>query len=254
MALIPRLLMGKVMHQRLFPKENTFTYGIYYLSLPLPATTFPRNRLASFHAKDVGPQDGADPEEWTRAILRQYGLNGLVASIELITMPRVLGYVFNPVSFYLCRDDAEALRAVICEVHNTFGERHSYVCAHADRRPIHQDDIMEAEKVFHVSPFLAREGFYRFRFAALPETFGVWIDYCDAEGRKQLITSLVGRYEPLTQQSLQRAFWQHPLVTLKAISLIHWQALKLVSKAIRYIAKPPQLLPTVTPTRHLTKM
>lgn len=253
MDIIPQLYTAKVMHKRLFPKENAFSYGLYYLALPLPASPIP-GWLTSFSQRDLGKRDGSDPGLWAKEILASYGMAELVSDIVAITMPRVLGYIFNPVSFYLCLDDARQLRAVICEVHNTFGEQHSYLCAHHDHTIITGNSWLEAEKLFHVSPFLARTGHYRFRFDMQGEKLSIWIDYYDHENRKQLITSLSGSFSPLTKETLKQAFWRHPLVTLKAITLIHWQALKLVLKAIKYIPKPAQQQENVTSTRHLTKM
>ena len=253
MELSPQIFTAKVMHKRLLPKVNAFTYGVYYLALPLHEPV-ERRGLLSFRAKDHGARDGGDLQDWIREILRDYGLNDITASIQLIAMPRILGYGFNPVSFWLCFDNEQQLRAVLCEVNNTFGETHSYLCANADRRPIQADDWLQAQKLFHVSPFLPREGSYQFRFAYQGESLGVWIDYYNAQGQKQLVTSLTGTLEPLSEAALRRAFWRHPLVTVKTIGLIHWQALKLVAKGIRYIPKPAQLLQRLSSTRNLTKL
>ena len=252
MVSTPSLFNAKVMHKRFFPRENAFNYGVYYLGLPLPAIKIP-GLFASFHPKDLGYRDGSDPSTWARSILTQYGLDHNVTSIFLLAMPRVLGYVFNPVSFYLCRDNQHQLIAVICEVHNTFGEQHTYICANEDYAPISSDQWLEADKVFHVSPFLTRDGQYKFRFAVDKDKTAIWIDYFDPEGRKQLATSLIGDFQALTEASLQKAFWTHPLVTVKAILLIHWQALRILAKKIRYISKPDQLPDKVTATRNLTK-
>ncbi len=241
------------MHRRLFPKENAFNYRVYYFVLPLPAPPIP-GRLMSFYPKDIGRRDGSDPTEWARSILEEHGLNQNVQNIVLITMPRVLGYIFNPVSFYLCWNQHKQLQAVLCEVHNTFGEQHSYLCVHPDRRPISDHDILQADKLFHVSPFLERDGYYTFRFDCRDQKIGIWIDYYDKNGEKQLVTSLMGSLSPLTKQTMRRAFWRYPLVTLRAISLIHWQALRLVLKGIRYIPKPLQLKDNVTATNNLNKM
>lgn len=240
------------MHKRLFPKVNQFTYGVYYVTLPLPATSLP-SRLFSFHNKDHGARDGGDVGAWARTMLNPYGLDALVDNIMLITMPRVLGYVFNPVSFFMCMDKDSQLRAVICEVHNTFGEQHSYLCARPDHAPLSPDEWLEADKLFHVSPFLPRNGHYKFRFALAKKQLGIWIDYYDVESNKQLLTALTGKFTPLNAASLRRVFWSHPLVTLKVIALIHWQAFKLTSKFIRYIVKPLQLLDRISTTRNLTK-
>lgn len=253
MVIAPKLYRAQVVHKRLFPKKNAFGYGVYYLALPLPAAAIP-GRLTSFCMSDVGRRDGSDPTPWVRDILAQYALHSLTKNIILVTMPRVLGYVFNPVSFYLCLDEHNALRAVLCEVHNTFGEQHNYLCANPDHSPISATQWLEAEKIFHVSPFLERSGQYKFRFDFNGDNLSVWIDYYDKNQQKQLVTSLVGSCEPLTAQALQRAFWRHPLVAVKAIALIHWQALKILCKGIGYIAKPAQLHARTSATRHLHPM
>ena len=167
----------------------------------------------------------------------------------LITMPRVLGYVFNPVSFFMCMDEKRQLRAVICEVHNTFGEQHNYICARADHAPIAPDEWLQADKIFHVSPFLPRDGHYKFRFVFAENGLGIWIDYYDAKNNKQLLTSLSGKFVALEAASLRKVFWFYPLVTIKVIGLIHWQAVKLISKGIKYIGKPLQLIEKISATR-----
>ena len=250
MELTSQILPAKVMHKRLLPSNNQFTYGIYYIAIPLPQldTSTPDAKIAinqfgiqSLYVKDHGARDGTSLESWARDILHRHGLNDITANIMLITMPRVLGYVFNPISFWLCLDDNNQLRAVLCEVNNTFGETHSYLCSHHNHRPITRDDILMAEKLFHVSPFLPRDGGYEFRFALRENKIGIWIDHLDEKGNKRLLTSVSGSFQPLTKKSLRRAFWQHPLVTLNAITLIHWQALKLIcKKGIHYVPKPKQ--------------
>jgi uncharacterized protein len=253
MEIVPQILTAKVMHKRLFPKVNAFTYRVYYLAMPLPAVPLP-SVIQRFPKKDLGYRDGRCPEAWAREILDRYALSGKIAYIMLVTMPQVLGHVFNPVSFYLCLDDQKQLCSVISEVHNTFGEQHSYLCAHKDQRPIEAGEWLEAEKLFHVSPFLERNGKYRFRFDVQETALGIWIDYYDEENNKKLLTSLVGTLAPLDRHSLAKAFWKHPLITLKAILLIHWQAVKLVLKALRYIPKPKACTEKLTVSSDLTKM
>jgi DUF1365 family protein len=154
----------------------------------------------------------------------------------------------------MCFDEDKQLRAVLCEVNNTFGETHSYLCAHEDHRIIETDDWLKADKLFHVSPFLKREGVYHFRFSTRGNTLGIWIDFYDAQGNKQLTTALTGTMQPLKKSTLRRAFWRHPLLTFKTIALIHWQAIKLLSKGIKYIRKPTQKDEKLSSTDNLTKM
>lgn len=237
------------MHKRFFPKVNEFNYGIYYIALPLSKISkeietrslkYNRWGLLSFYNKDHGNRDGADLNDWARRILSSHGVDKADGDIILVTMPRVLGYVFNPVSFWLCLDQAQKLRAVICEVNNTFGESHSYICAHDDQAEITADGFIEGDKFFHVSPFLERDGGYQFRFAYQNDKMGAWIDYFADNGKKQLVTVLTGKFVDLNQSSSAKAFWRYPLVTLKSILLIHWQAVKLFTKGTEYVSKPLQ--------------
>ena len=239
MDITPQIFIAKVMHKRLFPEENCFTYRIYYFALPLPLPNISK-RFMRIDSRDLGFRDGRDPESYAKRILEKYELIDKIQDIMLMTMPRVLGYVFNPVSFYFCLDSNDFLRAVIVEVHNTFGEQHSYICAHPNHIPIESGDWLEADKIFHVSPFLERNGHYRFRFVLNGRKVGIWIDYFDKERKKKLLTSLAGNLIPLNSRTMSSVFWKFPLVTLKAIFLIHWQALKLKIKKIKYIPKPEQ--------------
>ena len=250
------------MHKRLLPKTNSFTYGVYYLVLPITHIyeKIVTNYLAinkfsflSFHEKDHGNHKG-NIDTWIKDIIKQYGINHLINDIILIAMPRVLGYVFNPISLWLCFDKDKQLRAVLCEVNNTFGENHSYLCAHHNGDIIKSNDWLKAEKLFHVSPFLKREGHYKFRFSIHENTLGVWIDFYNITGEKQIITSLIGRLQPLTKSSLRKAWLRHPLVTLKTIFLIHWQALKIISKGIKYISKPQQKEIKLSASHHIEKI
>lgn len=246
------------MHARLSPKRNAFSYGLYYLAVPLAgmdAMPLAYNRFAplSFYDRDHGACDGSPLLPWARDILTGHDITAADGDITLLCMPRVFGYVFNPVSFYLCRDRAGHLRAVLCEVHNTFGERHTYICAHPDQRVIKHDDVMHAQKLFHVSPFLERAGQYTFRFDTRKNKFRTWIDFYNAQGDKQLVTSLLGDLTPMNKRSLRAAFWKYPLVSFKAITLIHVQALKIVTKGIKYITKPKQTEPRVSSVDGLIK-
>lgn len=234
------------MHKRLTPAVNQFTYGVYYLAIPLHAmnelelggVAYNRPGWHAFYDRDHGARDGTDLQKWARAILQEHAIDRADGDIVLITFPRVLGYVFNPVSFWLCYDRQSELRAVLYEVNNTFSESHTYLCAHPDQRVIRPDDIITGQKLFHVSPFLERSGRYRFRLTASRDRFGVWIDWEDEAGSLCLATALTGVFMPMTSTGLRALAQRHPLVTLKAILLIHWQALKLIWKRVRYIAKP----------------
>lgn len=257
MEITPQIFTAKVMHKRLFPKVNSFTYGVYYLVLPLSGIkgiSYNKFGILSFYDKDHGAKNGSNLDKWIRGVLKKHDLDNITQEVMLISMPRVMGYVFNPVSFWLCLDKKRNLRAVLCEVNNTFGETHSYLCAHEKGETIKSDDWLEAKKLFHVSPFLEREGHYKFRFDLKENKLGIWIDFYNEEGKKQLLTSLVGSLKPLTKSNLQKTFLQHPMVTLKTIFLIHWQALKIISKGIKYIPKPKQLKQKLSKSANIKKM
>jgi DUF1365 family protein len=262
MGLNSQILFADVMHKRLFPKVNQFRYGVYYLAFDISkleelsdGRLFGVDRwgLASFHQKDHGPCDGSPLTDWSSDLLKRFSPGLEVDKVMLVAMPRILGYGFNPVSFWLCLDSAGDLRVVIAEVHNTFGERHVYFCRKEDGSAIGEADKMEAFKQFHVSPFLERNGHYRFRFDYKEGQFSVWIDYYDKNGRKQLLTSLSGEFCQNTRRNRLLAFFKCPLVTIKTITLIHYQALKLVMKGIKYIPRPRQLANRIVVTENITK-
>ncbi len=158
-----------------------------------------------------------------------------------MTYPRVLGYVFKPVSFWFCERADGTLAAIVAEVNNTFGERHCYLLAHDDGRPIAWGEELSARKVFHVSPFCRVEGRYRFRFLLAPrdggDRFVGRIDYDGADG-PLLQTSVEGRLKPLTDRELLRTRFAFPAFTLGVIGRIHWQALKLWLKRVPFFTKP----------------
>lgn len=241
------LLVASVSHTRTTPRRNAFSYGVYYLCMALDELpklnavrllSYNRGNLFSLHDKDHGKADGSSFERWIRGLLNEWKLREADGRIMLLTMPRLFGYGFNPVSFWFCLDKQGNVRAVVAEVCNTFKDRHSYICFHDDHRPITKDDWIETPKIFHVSPFIEIKGKYRFRFAYGEKNIGVWIDYYDENGML-LTTSLTGKRQPLTSLTLLSCFFRCPLVTLKVIGLIHYQALKLSLKGIRYHRRQP---------------
>lgn len=241
----PQILFGKVVHARLRPRRNAFSYRVFFVRLPLscldrierPLFSVNRWNLFSFRFSDHGARDGSPPEPWIRGVLAREGLDVADGEIVLQTFPRMLGYVFNPVSFWLCHDRAGALRAILCEVSNTFGERHNYLLAHADARPIRSGDRLTARKVFHVSPFCEVKGGYEFEFRNGENDCRVGIDYLDPDG-KLLLTSISGTAAKFSVSNLVRAFLFYPWMTFGVMARIHWQALRLWFKGVRYIPKP----------------
>jgi DUF1365 family protein len=235
-----------VVHHRARPRENAFRYKVTYLCLDLDALESAAGRwlkldrpgLVSFHRADHGARDGSDLKAWLRGILDEHGLGAICdGGIILMTMPRMLGYVFNPVSFWFCRDGAGELRAVLCEVNNTFGETHCYLVCHASHRVLQPDEWLDGRKVFHVSPFLPVEGSYRFRFRLDGRIVHVDVNYHDAGGL-MLATSVGGWREPLEDRTILHRFLGNPTMTIGVVARIHWQALKLWKKRARFYRKP----------------
>lgn len=237
-------ISGHTYHGRKGAVENAFRYSIDYLMLDPDAPSrcpfgFSRNRgnLISLWDKDHGgpPKEGRGTA-WVRDVLTAHHAPFEPAKIELLAQPRVLGYVFNPVSFWLCYDDEGELRSVIAEVNNTFGDRHSYLCHTDDFSPITRDIEMRASKIFHVSPFQKVEGGYVFRFDITDTRIGIWIDYTSGNGG--LIATLTGPRKPLTTMGLIKASLRRPFGARRVMALIHWQALKLWWKGASYKTRP----------------
>ena len=233
-------------HGRRGAVENAFTYSIDYVLVdaedphPRAPWLFARNRagLTSLHDSDHGgPPKHGRGADWARAVLNSHGLADVTGGpLQLLAQPRMLGHVFNPVSFWLAHDDASQLRAVIAEVSNTFGDRHSYLCAHPDQRPITREDTLSAQKIFHVSPFQPIEGGYSFRFDIRADRLGIWIDYStDGEG---LLATLTGKRRALSTWAILRSSLRRPLGARRVLALIHWQALKLWWKGAPFHRRP----------------
>lgn len=236
-------IAGQTYHGRRGAVKNAFRYSIDYVlldaeaSLKTPAL-FARDsgNLMALHDSDHGgPPKAGHGASWVRDVLGSHDLPA-PARIELLAQPRVFGHVFNPVSFWLCRDEDDKLRTVIAEVTNTFGDRHSYLCRHEDGREIVKADTISAQKIFHVSPFQPIEGGYVFRFDIQPDRIGIWIDY--SRGNGGLIATLTGARKPLTNLSIIKASLRRPFGSRRVLALIHWQALKLWWKGAQYRPHP----------------
>lgn len=243
------LCISDVWHKRLKPSVNSFSYLVFYLCFDISKTknlcskflSLNHFNLFSFYNKDYGKRDESSLEDWIREILTKHELDNCIKRIFLFTHPRVLGYVFNPVSFWFCLDNKENLMAVLCGVSNTFGENHNYLIFNHDHSPIQANQWFEAKKEFHVSPFFEVKGIYKFRFIFNQKKIAVWINYLSDNKQKSLMTSMICRkIENLSDAKLIWQFFIIPLMTFKVFFLIHYQALKLVIKNNKYIPKPRQ--------------
>lgn len=251
------LYVGRVIHQRFRPRAHRLGYRVYWLHVDLDGLdtlaarlrlfSLDRFNLVSLIRRDHGMRTGGDLKAHVVDALAAAGLTADHWRISLVTMPRILGYAFNPLSVYFCHDATERLRAILYEVSNTFGERHSYLIPVEDdtATPIRQS----CEKGFYVSPFLDSDLSYRFTVTPPGETVSVAIDVMRG-GERMLHAVLAGRRRPLTDTALASVFLSHPLVTLKVITAIHWEALFLWLKRIglrNRTAPPPHPVTIVRP-------
>ncbi|MHB8959261.1 MAG: DUF1365 domain-containing protein [Candidatus Limnocylindrales bacterium] len=232
------LLEGKVRHRRAQP----FTYGlehdVWYAALDVDELDaldgrlrlFRRNRRGATEFRDADhlPESGRDVAAGIRALLQTEGETPDGWQITLVTNLRVLGYVFNPASFFLCRDEAGRLRVVVVEVHNTFGERHLYALRPRTGAPVAEGRpfLAAMAKDFFVSPFISVDGSYAVHVRDEADGLRLAIDLRQ-DNRPMLSTSLVLQRRPMTDRMLLRLLLRHPLVTHKTIALIHWHALRL---------------------------
>lgn len=240
----PLLGRGRLWHARLAPVVHRFQYASYFVMLPMRKAPMSRRwGPLSFDTRDHGLGQG-DPVQWMDALLQEGGVVDADGPLWLQTYPRVLGYAFKPVSFWMACDKTGAVKAVVAEVNNTFGERHCYLIKAPNmdgQRPAW------ADKVFHVSPFCSVEGQYAFRFDWQPGRQNLQIEVdLHQQGQVILKTGLRGHLAPLQARSAWRAFWAVPLMTLNVVLRIHWQALRLAVKRVPFFRKPQPPTRTVT--------
>jgi len=241
----PRIYVGQVMHQRLSPRPHRFSYAHYFLrfalsdvaALRVPFFSLERFNLFSFYRRDHGARDGSDLATWAHDLLLENGITMADGEIYLHTLPRMLGYVFNPVSFWFCHDKAGEVRAILCEVNNTFGERHIYLLAHADQSAIQENQELRCHKIFHVSPFMATEGSYRFNFIWQKEAI-FCINHYAPDDTLLLVTALAGKPQTYSSRALIKLFLRHFWLTLAVMLRIHLQAFALWRKGLKFFSKP----------------
>jgi DUF1365 family protein len=238
----------RVMHHRLRPKAHRFAYGVFYLwldldeldSLSARLRCFKRNRwsLFSFYDRDHIVRDGASTKENVLQTMREAGVNTTrITQVRLLTFPRVLGYIFNPVCFYYAFDAEGQPVAAVAEVTNTFHEQKPYVLKEYASRQ--ERFLLVTPKHFYVSPFFGLELMFDFKLRLPGEYLEIHVDDHDSEGRV-LITRLNGERREMTDAALLSAFIRYPLVTLRVIFLIHYNALRLWMKGLSVNRKADQ--------------
>jgi uncharacterized protein len=242
------LYRAKVMHHRFEPKKHRFHYNVFMFCVDLDTLDADlkklrlagrnRFRLFSFYDKDhlqlPGLAKTQNVRQQLNAYLAENGITAPPARVQLITNLRLLGYVFNPVSFYFCYDDSGAPVCAVVEVQNTFREMKLYFigAAHLGGAQFRKRVI----KYFYVSPFIDHDAEFDFQLALPGEKMNIRIDdYKD--DRRFFISTLTGEKKALTDARLAGYFFRFPLITLQVITLIHWNALLLWGKKIRFFRK-----------------
>lgn len=241
------LYRGVVVHERFRPRRHRLRYRVFWLLLDLEEIDgldrrlrlFSRGRfnLMSFHDRDHGDQSGRPLRAQVEAMLAQAGVDLHGGPIRLLAMPRLLGFVFNPISVYYGFTPEGALAGMVYEVTSTFGVRHSYVIAVSPEDAARGRIRQEERKALYVSPFMDMAMEYGFRGRAPGEGVNLTVNGSDAEG--PLITAtLNGRRAPLTDGAVLKTALAFPLMTLKVVAAIHWEALKLWLKGVPLTRQP----------------
>ncbi len=243
---------GSVIHKRFKPKEHFFKYKVFSLLIDLSELNelndklkfFSINKfnLISFYEKDHGERDGSSLFSWVKFNLRNNNIITENIKIKLLCYPRILGYVFNPLSIFFIYDKNENLISILYEVKNTFGEQHTYVFKIERENKLIKNNC---SKKFHVSPFIEMNCDYFFTISNPGENLSVKINQYDQEG-KILFASQDGRRFDLTSKNLMNSYIKHPLMTFKIISAIHFEAFKLWIKGIKFVKKKLKIKNNIT--------
>ncbi len=243
---------GNVIHKRFKPKKHFFKYKVFSLFIDLSELNELDNKLKffslnkfnliSFYEKDHGERDGSSLLNWVKLNLSNNNISTENIKINLLCYPRILGYVFNPLSIFFVYDKDENLISILYEVKNTFGEQHTYVFKVESENKLIQNNC---SKKFHVSPFIEMNCNYFFRILNPGDNLSVKIDQYDQEG-KILFASQDGKRSDLTSENLMNSYLKHPLMTFKIISAIHFEAFKLWIKGIKFVKKKLKIRNNIT--------
>lgn len=245
-AMTACLYRTRIMHRRHQAPANRFSYqafGALFDIDRLPDLArehrlFGYNRAApvSFHDADHGPRDGSPLRPWLQHQLDRAGVDFKPVRVRLFCIPRVFGHAFNPLSLWFCEDGEGQVRALLCEVHNTFGESHGYLL-HEGGASLPDPIGMRRSKVFHVSPFFPVDGEYRFRIAPPDGHLDVRVELW-RNGEPALLATQLGERIAFSDRALLRELLATPWITLRVLALIHWQALRLWWRGARFHRKP----------------
>ena len=229
---------GEVNHTRFKPVKHFLNYKTFSLFIDLDEieqldksiSIFSHNKfnIFSFYNKDHGDRDGNCLKKWVTSNLQKYKIEGNISKIKILCYPRIFGYVFNPLSIFYCYEN-DKLKSIFYEVKNTFNEQHTYIFKIKDGEEIKQ----KCKKKFYVSPFMDMETFYNFKLIDPNQRLSVMIKQTDAEGTV-LTATQTGDKKEFNFKQLLINFFRYPLMTLKIISSIHFEALLLWKKGAIY--------------------
>ena len=243
---------GTVIHKRFKPKIHYFKYKVFsllidlseleYLSEKIKFFSHNKFNLVSFYEKDHGNRDGSSLVSWVKKNLKDNNINSEDVKIKLLCYPRILGYVFNPLSVFYIYNIDEKLICILYEVKNTFGEQHTYIFKVDNNQNLYQHNC---SKKFHVSPFIEMNCKYFLRLLKPGEKISVIIDQYQTD-EKILYASQDGQRVDFNTKELIKSYLKHPLMTFKIILAIHFEAFKLWLKGIKFIKKKIKIKNNIT--------
>ena len=229
---------GEVTHTRFKPVRHFLKYKTFSLLIDLNEInlldksigifSYNKFNIFSFYDKDHGDRDGGNLKDWVISNLKKFQINENITNIKILCYPRILGYVFNPLSIFYCYEK-DKLVAIFYEVKNTFNEQHTYIFKIKNNEEI----IQKCRKKFYVSPFMDMETFYNFKLINPNDKLSVFIKQTDADGTI-LTATQTGDKKEFSFKQLAINFLKYPLMTIKIISSIHYEALLLWKKGAIY--------------------
>ena len=240
-----KICWGEVVHKRLRPKEHKLRYSVFSLLLDVDRLGEIDSRLKLFRVngfslfslqeKDHGFRDGSSLSDFAWSMVEKTGFKNRVATVKVLLYPRIIGFAFNPLTVYFCCDERGDPVLMIYEVRNTFGENLTYVLEAGPET--NGAYCHSTPKQFYVSPFNKVEGDYTFHVRKSDKNLTVGVAL-KTDGNPLLRTHFSAATEVLTDSKLMRAFWAYPLMTLKVVAGIHWEALKLWRKGLGLQEQP----------------
>ena len=233
---------GEVSHKRFKPVRHFLKYKTFSLFIDLDEinlldksiSIFSHNKfnIFSFHDNDHGNRDGGCLKDWVLMNIKKFNIESKITKIKILCYPRIFGYVFNPLSIFYCYED-DKLKAIFYEVKNTFNEQHTYIF------PVDKSNKIIKQfcnKKFYVSPFMEMETAYNFRLVEPKETLSIFIKQSDQEGTL-LSACQIGIKEKISTKKLFKNFIKHPMMTVKIIMAIHFEALRLWKKGVKLVKR-----------------